>query len=339
MKLPHFFCCALIFILIVGCETTTDEASDHSSRMLLIDGEPFFIKGVCYHPVPVGSRARTFDRLEEDLDLMKAAGINTVRVYEPIKDRKILDQFLEAGVKLIISFGYNQNGDYDILSGSFVDYIVKFKDHEAILFWELGNEYNYHPEWFDGDLQNWYNSLNASAALAKKADPRRLVATSHGDLPDQQALESCPNVDVWGMNVYRWDDPEAIFSEWAAISDKPMYLSEAGSDSYMATAEFGYEAGKNEKAQADAVRNILSDIYRFKDICSGVTVFAFVDEWWKDSEGSLDQQDVGGKPPPAGFPFDAVANEEYWGVVQIDRTPKEAYRVLQDFFLEDPDAK
>jgi beta-galactosidase GanA len=41
-----------------------------------------------------------------------------------------------------------------------MDYVKKYKDHDAILLWELGNEYNYHPEWFDGDIANWYNALN-----------------------------------------------------------------------------------------------------------------------------------------------------------------------------------
>ena len=298
----------------------------------MIDGAPYYIKGVCYHPVPKGSSVRSFDRLTEDLALMQAAGINTIRVYEPIDDRAVLDEIAAAGIRVIISIGYNQGGNFDMLSGSFIDYIEAYKDHPAILFWELGNEYNFHPGWFGGDIQNWYDALNDAAILTKQLDPSRPVATAHGELPDEQALESCPDIDVWGMNVYRWDNPEGIFPAWEKLSTKPMYLSEAGSDSYMAIAAEGYKAGPNEKAQADAMRNILDDISRFPEICSGVAIFAFVDEWWKDEEGSPDTQDVGGKPPPAGFPFDAVANEEYWGILNLDRTPKEAYSVVQEFF-------
>jgi hypothetical protein len=71
---------------------------------------------------------------------MKEAGINTIRVYSPITDKAVLDEINAAGLKVIISFGYNQEGRYDILSGSFIDYVKTYRDHGAILFWELGNE-------------------------------------------------------------------------------------------------------------------------------------------------------------------------------------------------------
>jgi exo-beta-1,3-glucanase (GH17 family) len=317
-----------------GCSPEMGDDTN-PSRVLLIEGSPYYIKGVCYHPVPKGSNKRSFDRLTEDLALMKEMGVNSIRVYVPITERAVLDEIHAAGIKVIINIGYDQGGVYDIKSGSFIDYVDAYKDHPAILLWELGNEFNFHPQWFGGDIQNWYDALNAAALLTKEHDPSRPVATAHGELPDKQALTSCPDIDVWGMNVYRWDNPEGIFTDWKKISDKPMYLSEAGADSYMAEAMEGYEAGVNETAQADAMRNILDDISRFPGICSGVAVFAFVDEWWKDSEGSNDVQDVGGKPPPAGFPYDAVANEEYWGVLNLDRSPKEAFHVVKTFFTEE----
>ena len=89
------------------------------------------------------------------------------------------------------------------------------------------------------------------------------VTTAHGELPDALALSTCPNIDVWGMNVYRWDNPETIFTEWEAVGTKPMYISEAGADSYMTMTKVGYEQGENEKAQADATANILDDIFKY----------------------------------------------------------------------------
>jgi len=270
----------------------------------------------------------SFDNLTEDLALMAVAGINTIRVYSPINNVSVLEQIAEAGIKVIIGFGYNQGGYYDILSGTFIDYINKFKDHEAILFWELGNEYNYHPEWFNDDLTNWYKALNDAAILIQKADPNHPVATAHGEVPDSTTLSLCPDIEIWGMNVYRWDNPEGIFEEWSAISSKPMYLSEAGADSYMAANMNGYDQGLNEKAQADAVKNILDDTFRFTEVCSGVALFAFSDEWWK--AGNNDTQDPGGwAPKSSGVPYDGAANEEYWGIVDIERKRKMAFEVVK----------
>jgi exo-beta-1,3-glucanase (GH17 family) len=304
-----------------------------SGQQILVNENLYVIKGVCYHPVPMGSNSRSFDNLSEDLSLMVEAGINTIRVYSPIDDLSVLDEIHKAGLKVIVSFGYNQEGYYDILSGTFIDYINTYKTHNAILFWELGNEYNYHPEWFGGDIINWYDALDLAAGFVHQNDSTHPVGTAHGELPDSLALSTCPNIDVWGMNVYRWDNPVEIFTEWSKISSKPMYLSEAGADSYMTIAKNGYAIGENEKAQADATANILDAVFMNQEYCMGVTLFAFVDELWK--AGNNKAYDVGGwAPNSSGVPYDGAPNEEYWGIVDINRNKKKAYGVVKMKYTE-----
>ncbi|MDD7885955.1 glycoside hydrolase family 2 TIM barrel-domain containing protein [Flavivirga sp. 57AJ16] len=319
----------IITIIFVSCKNNVDvKTISILERQILIDHTPYLIKGICYHPVPKGSDARDFSNLTKDLALMVEAGINTIRVYAPIDDKAILDEIHKAGLKVIIGFGYNQNGNYDILYGTFINYVNKYKNHEAILFWELGNEYNYHPEWFKGDIKNWYAALNDAAERIHRNDPSHPVTTAHGELPDPLALSMCSNIDVWGINVYRWDNPSDIFPEWAAISSKPMYLSEAGSDSYMAIPKNGYEQGINEKAQAHANTNIVNAVFNNREICSGLAIFSFTDGWWK--AGSPNTQDVGGwAPNSSGVPYDGTPNEEYWGIVDIDRNKKLTFEALK----------
>ncbi|MFB9056807.1 glycoside hydrolase family 2 TIM barrel-domain containing protein [Mariniflexile ostreae] len=300
-----------------------------SDRQILVNKVPYLIKGICYHPVPKGSSKRNFETLTQDLALMQEANINTIRVYEPIKDKAVLDDIHAAGIKVIIGFGYNQDGVFDIKSGTFIDYVKAYKNHPAILMWELGNEYNYHPEWFEGDIKNWYKIMNNAAGIIHQNDTDHPVTTAHGELPDAVALAFSPNIDVWGINVYRWDNPESIFSEWEAISTKPMYLSEAGGDSYMSIENHGFKQGSNESAQATANANILSKIFKNQDICLGVTMFSFTDGWWK--AGHPERQDVGGwAPNSSGVPYDGAPNEEYWGIVNIDRQKKETFEVLKN---------
>lgn len=318
-----------MLILQVDCvfadRVTTNE------RKLYVNNEPYLIKGICYNPVQKGERQRSFQNLTNDLELMKEAGINTIRVYSPIEEKAVLDQIHEAGIKLIVGFGYNQKGYYDVLSGSFIDYIKKFKDHDVILFWELGNEYNYHPDWFDGKIENWYAAMNDAASAIHDIDPDHPVATAHGELPDAMARSMSPNIDIWGMNVYRWDDPSELFSQWKAVSEKPMYLSEAGADSYMTIEKNGFKEGVNELAQAKAVENILNSIFNHTDVCSGVALFAFSDEWWK--AGDIKTQDPGGwAPNSSGVPYDGSPNEEYWGIVDIERNTKKVYPIVQSIY-------
>lgn len=331
MKKLAFF----LLILIFGANLNSANAAVVKvlGRQIFVNDTLYTIKGICYHPVPKGSDHRSFINLSEDLELMKEAGINTIRVYSPITEVEVLDQINAAGIKIIIGFGYNQSGHFDILSGTFADYIKTNKSHNAILFWELGNEYNYHPEWFGGNIETWYKALNDAAAAIHQLDPSHPVSTAHGELPDSKTLALCPNIDIWGMNVYRWDNPEAIFTDWSALNSKPMYLSEVGADSYMAAELNGYKQGENELAQADATRNILKQIFDHTDICSGVALFAFVDELWK--AGNNDSLDPGGwAPKSSGVPYDGAANEEYWGIVKIDRSKKLAFDLVKEKFTK-----
>ncbi|WP_299098859.1 glycoside hydrolase family 2 TIM barrel-domain containing protein [uncultured Winogradskyella sp.] len=343
--MKKFLVIAAILFTFVSCkEETKKEAVPEiendsnkdvvsvSGRHLMLNDQFYLIKGICYHPVPKGdSTERDFGTLTQDLKLMVDAGINTIRVYSPINEESVLDEIGKAGIKVIIGFGYNQGGKNDILSGTFIDYVNKYKDHSAILMWELGNEYNYHPEWFDGDIKNWYTAMNAAAAAIHKNDPSHPVTTAHGDLPKELARSMSPNIDVWGMNVYRSVRPETIFKEWKEVSYKPMYLSETGADSYMQMATDKYEQGVNELMQADASDIILKATFNGQDICSGVTLFQFTDGWWK--AGNNNVQNTGGTAPNStGVPFDGSPNEEFWGIVDIDRNKKKVFDVVKNIY-------
>ena len=331
LKLKHIFIFGLLSLSYSFISFEDTEVVSVKDRQLRINETPYFIKGVCYNPVEKGRVERDFTNIDLDLALMKEVGINTIRVYMPIDEVSVLDKIAAAGIKVITSFGYNQEGRYDMVTGSYLDYVNKYKNHKAILLWELGNEYNYHPEWFEGDIKNWYDSLQNAADAIHQNDPNHPVASAHGELPDSAALAASTNIDLWGLNVYRWDNPEKIFKQWSALSDKPMYLSEAGSDSYMTVANHGFSKGENQHAQAQSLNNILSDVFEHKLISTGVLVFSFTDELWK--AGSPDVQDIGGwAPASSGVPYDGTANEEYWGLLDVNRDKKEAFYVLKEFY-------
>ena len=319
----------LVYLLLFSCIVNAQTKLVHTQgTKLFLNDNPYLTKGICYHPVPKGEEKRSFETLEQDIALMVEAGINTIRVYEPIDDIAVLNQFNAAGIQLIVGFGYNQNGGFDIASGTVLDYVKKYKDHPAILFWELGNEYNYHPEWFGGDIATWFKALNSTAAAIQALDKNHPVATAHGEIPTKEVLNANPNIDIWGVNVYRWDQPGSLIEEWEKRSDLPLYFSEAGADSFMAAEKDSYNVGVNEDAQADATTVILDQIFARKDLINGVTLFSFTDGWWK--AGNPNQQDQGGWAPfSTGVPYDGAPNEEYWGIVDIDRKKKKAYNVVK----------
>lgn len=301
------------------------------NNKLNVNGTEYFIKGICYDPVPIGKTKRNFNRIDIDLILMQEAGINTIRVYSPIDNLDILNKIDEAGIKVITSFGYNQNGYYDILNGTYIDYINKYKDHNAILLWELGNEYNYHPEWFSMNIDNWYLAMNNAAKKIKQIDKNHPVSTAHGEIPNNKAREMGSNIDIWGINVYRWDDPTPLIEEWEKVSDLPLYFSETGSDSYMTKDYNEFKKGINEDAQAAANHNIIKNVFKMKDRITGLIIFQFVDGLWK--AGNPEIQDIGGWAPNSmGVPYDGSPNEEFWGIVDINRNKKKTFEVIKKFF-------
>jgi len=322
----------LLSLIILSINSYGIEVKIENNTMV-VNGESFYMKGICYHPVKIGKTKRSFDNLDDDIILMKEAGINTIRVYEPIDDINVLDKLGNAGIKVVISFGYNQKGKFDIVSGTFINYVRKYKNHEAILMWELGNEYNYNPQWFGGDIKNWYKAMELVSQIIQIEDPDRLVSSAHGDLPSKDALNIASSIQVWGMNVYRWDKPASIFSEWQAISDKPMYFAELGADSYMTKATDKYTKGINEQAQADANEIILNEVLSNYDKNIGSFVFQFTDGLWK--AGNPSKQDTGGSAPNSdGTPYDGTANEEYWGIVDINRNKKITFDVIKNAYVD-----
>ncbi|MDA9921161.1 hypothetical protein N9Z21_05150 [Gammaproteobacteria bacterium] len=326
--MKNIFALGLIFFSIcsIGLEVKIQD------NTMTVDGNPYYMKGICYHPVKIGNTKRSFETLNEDLILMKEAGVNTIRVYEPIDDKAVLDKLSKAGIKVVISFGYNQKGRFDIVSGTFIDYVRKYKNHEAILMWELGNEYNYNSQWFGGDINNWYKAMELVSQTIQIEDPYRLVSSAHGDLPSIDALNIAPSIQVWGMNVYRWDQPESIFEEWKAISNKPMYFAELGADSYMTKSTEKYTQGENQIAQANANKIILDQVLSNSDKNIGSFIFQFTDGLWK--AGNPKKQDTGGSAPNSdGTPYDGTANEEYWGIVDINRNKKITFDVVKDAYV------
>lgn len=301
-----------------------------NGNQLFVNGELYAIKGVCWSPSGV---ADTFGNkftnwYQTDLQMIADMNANTIRTYVPINDVQILDGIQAHGLKVIIGFT-TADTSQDLT------YISQFKNNEAILMWCFGNEFNYHPEWFDGDIRNWYNKLESLAQRVGELDTNHPVTTAHGELPDSLARAMCPSIQLWGVNVYRWDNLFFLFEDWANWSTMPIWISESGADSYH--TEFlnppsGFESETN---QDSANQNIWQQVYDNLSAgdpqkqCLGITFFEFNDEWWK--AGNPNSHDVGFDSPP-GMPYDNFFNEEYFGFVKVDRTPKLAFHSIKEIW-------
>ena len=317
-----------------ACTEIPDLELEIVGQSLFLNGEPFYIQGICWNPVPKGgNHPRDLDfeaAVDVDADLMQAAGINVIRTYEPITDRETLDTLYEHGI-YVINTVYSYGGSSVSRAVSIVE---DLKDHPAILMWAIGNEWNYNFLYYDMSLIEARERINEVAAAIKEVDRTHPVTTIYGYLPSSFTIQSMPDIDIWGLNVYSGITFGNLFQDWARLSDKPMYLAEYGADSWNANI-----GALDEESQAEATRTLTQIIINEssgsypENRSIGGTIFSFNDEWWKDSSGSLDTQDTGGFAPGGGPYPDNTFNEEYWGIVDIDRNPRQAYYALQELYV------
>lgn len=308
-------------------------------RAIYVDGKLFHIKGVNWNPVAQGNVHP--DNLDfagfadRDIPLMKAAGINAVRTYERLDNREVLDKLHDAGIYVFSTvLGWWQD-DASVVT----ERVNAVKDHPAILAWVLGNEWNYNGLYSrgnGGDLtdEQVRDKLNDASALIKAADPDHPVASIYGEIGTlAPRIADMPGIDIWGINAYRSNDHAPLLAEWANLSTKPMFLGEYGADAWDSRGD-GQE---NLAAQAEATTALtqqIVDAYTTTSggITSGGFIFEWADEWWK--AGNPDVHDTAHPDSPGGGPYpDGFFNEEWWGIVDIDRNPRPAYDALKAIYL------
>ncbi len=299
-------------------------------KQLLLNDAPFHMKGVNWNPVPRGGiHPRDLDFAAfaaRDAPLMQAAGINVVRTFEPITDTTVLDVLMAHDI-YVLSTVYPYGG---VPVDNLADAVNGTKNHPAILMWAVGNEWNFNGLHHGLNPEDALARVGEAARLIKMLDPTRPVATSYGELPPRDIIERLPEIDAWGLNVYRGIGFGRLFEEFESRSEKPMFLAEYGADAYNSNID-----SEDQPAQAEAVRTLTSLIVAESAVaggsCLGGIIFEWADEWHK-APGDPNAHDSGGYAPGGGPHPDGVFNEEWWGLVDIDRNPRMAYRA----YLETP---
>lgn len=293
------------------------------------------LRGVCWNPVRVGAtHPEGLDYAgfsDIDVPLMVELGVNVVRTYEPLLDRAVLDQLWAAGIRVIESVYPYGGAEASVVT----ERVRAVKDHPAVLFWALGNEWNYNGLYVGLSFEASLARLNEVAALVRAEDATHPIATIYGELPAPETIAAMPDIDVWGINAYRGLSFGDLFDAWRARSDKPLFIAEYGADAYDAGLP-GYDPESQAVAAAALTREILEQATGSSDGAPvlGGTLFEWNDEWWKDAMGSLSEQDVGGVAPGSGPYPDQVFNEEWWGVVDIERNRRPAFARLRALFDE-----
>ena len=351
-----------------------------SGGQILVKSNPFTIKGVGYAPTPIGDDPETppygdyftsdFSNIyDRDLPILRGMGANTIRIWGWNKTSNHLD-FLDKAynngvdpIYVIAGLWINSGLDIDPdspanvreqLKADFREMVAAHKDHPTILMWCIGNELN--AVWmYGGNLDNLFSLINEMAEEAHEEEGSNYhpvtTALLDNDLINTTTTYNAyvPSLDVWGANVYRGNTFGNLFSDYQAVSDKPLVILEYGIDSYDRSNSDEYE-NIGTPYQAVYAQALWNEIVANSDICAGGSIMAHSDEWWK-GKYSTDAGCPDNDPSfhstcgyeAASHP-DGYANEEWWGIMRtIDNgaepdimEPRALYYTLQALWLDLP---
>jgi hypothetical protein len=317
-------------------------------------------KGVNWSPSSIGSVqadavAEFVKWYKTDFQLMAQMGVNTIRVYHDFGTGadaiKILDEMWRNGIKVIMTVDSPaQGGSANLANISAV--VNAYKNHPAILMWAVGNEW---------DINKYYGTFSTleqaaafteqAAQLIKSLDANHPVTTLIADvnIPGVHPLSDesyagawsgpytkdivntlVPSVDVWGTNLYRGSSFQDAMAQWASISNEPVYIGEFGADSYDHRI-----SAENQAMQAQMNAGLWDELYfnlsaeRTNGVALGALAFEWNDEWWKSGSASshtVSWETNYGQP-------DLTNDEEWFGIVDINRNVKQVYTTMQSRFL------
>ncbi len=375
---------------------------------LLIEGAPWTVRGLTYQPSAVGespdegtlrdwmtadrNHSGTVDALETfvdanrndrqdsdeptvgDFELLRAMGVNTIRLYHHAGDKALLRQLHERyGIMVLMG---DLVGMYTVGSGARweegTDYlnatqrkrmlesvkqmVREFKNEPYVLMWVLGNENNYGGvHGIIGGKGNaaqhpvaYYRFLNELATWIHAEDPHHPVAIANGDLGFLDLIaKEAPAIDVFGANVYRgWHGVgRSFFEDVERWLDKPVLITEFGCPAYQ--LEASREAAERDQALyhfgswVDVMDNMAG---RGVGNAIGGVVFEWSDEWWKGGQPprfspvAQETQPNWAGPFPGGWNF-----EEWFGLVSQGggtlspflRQLRVSYRLYQQLWAPD----
>lgn len=315
--------------------------------------------------------------LDYDMRLLKDMGVNAIRVYSGMQPEWITYVYENYGIHTMINHTFGRYGltldnewvavtDYSdprvetLLLDEVNEFVNRYKDTPGVLLYLIGNENNYGLFWegaetedipvedrgYDGRARYMYSLMNTAANVIKKADSTKPVALCNGDNQFLEIIaEQAPDVDIFGVNVYRGLTFTDMFDEVKEVYGKPVLLTEFGADAYNVKTE-----QEDQRCQARYLKSNWKDIFENTagfDVAGNVIggfTFQHADGWWKYlQEENLSIHDTNASWSNGGYRCDHVEgennmNEEWFGVMAKGKPndegvtqlyPRAAYYVIQ----------
>lgn len=234
---------------------------------ILKNNAPYTTKGINYYPK--NSAWDTFgtlfntDTIAKDFDIIRGAKLNSIRIFIQYDDfgkaavredklaklKKILDLAEAKNLSVVITL-FDFYSDYTLeswtLTHRHAETIVStFKNHKAILAWDIKNEPNLDFE--NRDKDNVLNWLNHMVTVIRKNDPNHLITIGWSN--SYEATKLADKVDFVSYHFYNAiSDFEKENSILEKAVKKPVVIQEFGIPSYNGIWNL---SGADENEQAD----------------------------------------------------------------------------------------
>ena len=221
------------------------------NHQILKNKLPYTIKGINYYPK--NSAWDTFgdlfnkDTIAHDFDIIKKAKLNTIRVFiqyddfgkakvnlEKLEKLKTLLDLAEAKELAVMVTLFDFYSDYTIASWTLThrhaEHIVnEFKDHKAILGWDIKNEPNLDFE--NRKKDNVMNWLDHIITVIRETDPNHLITIGWSN--SVEATNLAERLDFISYHFY--NDIKHLEYETDDLlkkTKKPIVIEEFGVPSY-----------------------------------------------------------------------------------------------------------
>lgn len=296
-----------------------------------------------------------------DARLITDMGINTIRAYHHLYNKELFRRLYdEYGLYILVGDligGYatgsgalwHEGTDYNNpehqknMLDCVVEMVKEYRDEPYVLMWVLGNENVYGVANNAKEFpESFFDFVNRAARMIHELDPTRPVAYANGDILFMDIFsEKCPEVDVFGANVYRGEQGfgRHFFMTVRDLLDRPVLVTEYGASAFAD----GFTQEEAENFQSMYLANNWEDLTahmagRGVGNALGGVLFEFTDGWWKANDDLPEhvrkakpewyaerehiyknlQPDVQDKVPQFGLPFiDGWSYEEWMGLTSL----------------------
>jgi hypothetical protein len=227
----------------------------------------FKTKGINYYPK--NAAWNTFDSkfslttISNDFDIIKAANLNTIRIFLQYEDfgksnvnelklyrlKALLDLAESKELAVVVTL-FDFYGDYALNSWTqtqvhAAEIVSKFKDHQAIMAWDIKNEPNLDFE--SRGKTNVLNWLEQMAHVIKQNDPNHLITIGWADTAAAIHLQNV--VDFISFHYYHPLNQFQNEINWLnQATEKPLVMQEFGVSSYSGVWNL-FSTNENKQAQ------------------------------------------------------------------------------------------